>query len=242
MKKEIFLKFYAKHRTIIYPFIVGIASLALIVLIILPQLKGYFSSRDNENLIKNKIKILEIKAKELEEISGTDLQRKVQSALVAFPSDKDYTFIIGFLQKLSVESGVNLESVTLASGGSKNSSGILNFTVNLKVNAVSLSFDNFIEKIEYSQTVMKIGSLIIEKSQGEQISATLNIEVYYSPIPKTLGSIDSPFQKLTEDEEVLAEKLVANLASVSVAPINIEQPSQQQPVNLLPRGKVNPFE
>lgn len=246
MRKEFFLKFYSKYRVIIYPFTVGLASLIIIILVIIPQIKGYFSSKENEGIVQKKIINLELKAEELEGISDEDLRRKVQSAVVAFPQDKDYTSVIGLLQRLSIESGVNLESVALVSGGDKNISGISNFTVKIEVNASSLGFDEFLKKIENSQSVLKIGGLSVEKSSNEQASAALDIEVYYSPTPKTLGSVDSPLQKLTEEEEVLAEKLVANLAAAPVT-LNTSETSgvsgqPTQPINLVPRGKVNPFE
>ncbi|OGE38220.1 hypothetical protein A3F00_03880 [Candidatus Daviesbacteria bacterium RIFCSPHIGHO2_12_FULL_37_11] len=243
MKKEILLNFYSKNRMIIYPVTVGMASLLLTILVIVPQIRGYFSSKADESSVQNKIRNLEIKAAELESIPDEDLRRKAQFAVAAFPSEKDYTSIIGFLQRLSIEAGVNLESVNLSPGGDKNSSGVSNFTVKIVIKASSLSFDEFLKKIETSQTLLKIGGLSVEKSSDEQISVSLDIDVYFAPIPKTLGSVDSPLQKLTEDEETLVEKLVANAADFPAAPVTSgisQQPTQ--PVNLLPRGKVNPFE
>lgn len=238
MLKQTLADFYSKYKVIIYPFVVGVASLSLIILVILPQIRGYFNSKEDEKLMQNRLKSLEIKAEELEAIPEESLRRRVLSATVALPSEKDYTSIIGLLQRLTAEAGVNLESVTLDSGGVKETTGASSFGVKIDVSAGSSSFDEFLKKIESSPAVLKIGSLTTDASVENVISGSLVIDVFYSPAPKALGSVDSPLPKLTEEEEVLAQELVS---SIAIAPA-VSTTTSEQPAKLPPRGKANPFE
>lgn len=235
--KEMLGKFYTKYKTIIYPFFVGIASLTLVILVIIPQIKGYLGSKDSELKIQNRLKILESKAKELENINDDELRRKVQSAVAALPTEKDYTSVIGFLQRLSAEAGINLESVILDSGGAKNTAIASSFAVKVEINAGKLNFDEFLKKIENAPSVLKISNISVDRGTDDLISSSLVIDVFYSPTPNTLGSIDSPLPKLTSEEEVLIQELVSSLAVVPVTSV-----SSKQPENILPRGKSNPFE
>lgn len=236
MKKEILARFYAKYKTIIFPILVGAAGLSLTVLVIIPQIRGYFNSKEDEVVTQNRLKILEVKAQELEGISKDDLSRKVRVATVALPIEKDYTTVFGLLQRLSAEAGVNLESVNLDTEGVKDSIGASNFSVKIAINANNLSLDEFFKKIENTPTVLNVGSLTTDITSDNLLSSSLSLDVYFSPAPKTLGGIDSPLPELTTEEEILISKLEQALA---VAPVTS---TSEQPSTLLPRGKPNPFE
>ncbi|TSC64077.1 MAG: Uncharacterized protein G01um101493_238 [Microgenomates group bacterium Gr01-1014_93] len=238
MKREKVINFYLKYKLVVYPFAVGLASITLILLVIIPQLKGYFSSKEDGQVTQNRLKILESKAVELENISDDDLTRRLQSAIVALPIEKDYTVIIGLLQKMSAEAGVSLKSIILDTGGSKDAGGgASSFSVRIESTSTKFGFDEFLKKIDNSSAVLKIGSLSTDVVSDDLVSASLILDVYYSPTPKILGSVDSPLPKLTEEEEALAEKLSARLV---IAPVT--SGASGQPANILPRGKANPFE
>lgn len=238
MKRKAVVNFYIKYKLVIYPFAVGLASIALILLVIIPQLRSYFSSKEDRQVTLNRLKILESKAVELESISDKDLTRRLQSATLALPSEKDYTTIIGLLQKMSAETGVSLQSVILDTGGSKDTGGgVSSFSVKIECSSSKFGFDEFLKKIDGSYAVLKIGSLSTDIAIDDSIAASLVLDVYYSPAPKILGSVDSPLPKLTEEEEALAQELSANFVTAPVT-----SGVSGQPVNILPRGKVNPFE
>ena len=238
MKKEKVVDFYLKYKLVIYPFAVGFVSIVLILFIIIPQLRGYLNSKEDGQVTQNRLKILESKAAELESISDEDLTRRLRSAIAALPVEKDYTVIIGLLQKMSAEAGINLKSVVLDTGGSKDvEGGASNFSVKIDSTSTKFSFDEFLRRIDNASAVLKIGSLTTDLAIDDSVSASLVLDVYYSPTPKILGSVDSPLQTLTEEEEALAVKLSASLA---IAPVS--SGVSEQPVNILPRGKSNPFE
>ena len=139
MKKEKVVDFYLKYKLVIYPFAVGFVSIVLILFVIIPQLRGYLNSKEDGQVTQNRLKILESKAAELESISDEDLTRRLRSVIAALPVEKDYTVIIGLLQKMSAEAGINLKSVVLDTGGSKDvEGGASNFSV--KIDSTSTKF------------------------------------------------------------------------------------------------------
>jgi len=238
MKKEKLQLFYAKYKLLIYPVCVTLVSILVIVFVIYPQIRGYFTGVEDKKRINERLIKLETKAKELEVIPGDLLNSQVQSSKVALPPEKDYTSIIGLLQRLSAEVGVALVSVTLDTVKGRDTGGVTSFSVKVDVNLPRESFDVFLSKIESSPITMRVASISVDSAQtSDSLLASIIIDVFYAPSPKTFGSIDSPIEKLTAEEEVLVEKLTSNSVSVPVTSSIEESPGSN-----IPRGKSNPFE
>lgn len=244
MKKELLI-LYIKYKLIIYPILVGFSSIILIVLVIYPQLKEYFKGQEDTQNNRLKLKTLDAKANELEAIGQEDLEKKLQSVVSALPSEKDYTSVIGLMQRLGAEAGVNLVSVNLESGRGKEVTGISSFGVRVEITTTRLGFEEFLKRIEKAPIVMKVSSVSVDSLQGTNtVSSTIVIDVYYSPTPKSLGGLEAPLPKLSTEEEELAIKLASNNppTPVTTAVTSPSDVAQQLPATLLPRGKSNPFE
>jgi len=246
MKKEDLQKLYSKYKIIIFPVLVGFSGIILMVLVIIPQLKGYLSRQEDAKQVKNRLEILDVKAKDLENLSEADLQRKLQSAVSALPTTKDYTSVIGLIQRLSAQSGVTLKTVSLDTGRGASSSEANSFAVSTEITSSKAGFDQFLKSIEAAPLVMKVASIEISSSGGaDSVTASIVIDVYYSPTPKNLGSVDSPLPKLSQEEENLALDLVSKVAIIPASSPVTSPGSEiplQPPANILPRGKANPFE
>lgn len=249
MKKEALVKFYSLNKLVIFPVLVALASATLIILVIFPQIKGYFKGQDDIKVTQEKVKVLGVKASELQNIPEADLKSKLQTAAQALPEEKDYTTVIGILQRLAASSGVSLASVNLEGGGGKGVPGVSSFGVKASITGSRLGFDEFVKAVQNAPILMKISAISVDTSGGQDsVAVSLALSVYYSPTPKSLGGIDSPLPKLTEDEEKLAAKLASNVGSTSVVTIPVTGPGEQPKIGeeppkvLLPRGKENPFE
>lgn len=250
MKKEAFIKFYVLNKLIIFPVLVALASGTLIVLVIFPQIKGYFKGQEDIKITQERVKVLGVKAEELQNVPEEDLKSKLQTAVQTLPEDKDYTSVIGVVQRLAATSGVSLASVNLEGGGSKGVPGVSSFGVKASITGSRSGFDEFVKAVQNAPILMKISAISVDTSGAQdQVSVSLSLSVYYSPTPKSLGSIDSPLPKLTEDEEKLAAKLASNVGSAptvvaSTISTGGEEPKigEEPPKVLLPRGKDNPFE
>ncbi len=231
MKKEELLNLYRQYRIYIYPILVIVATLILIGLVILPQTFRLVSNNKVESDLTNRFKSLEVKAAELKDISQQDLTREVNTALNAFPGEKDYGNVIGVLQNLTTKNEFTILALELNESSEGNLKIGQSYTVKIEVLGQRSRLKNLLDEIESSPRLMKIRSMDITTGRdADTINATLAISIYYSPIPKSVGSIDAPLPKLSQkDEELLLklEKESPNLGSENL---------------FTPRGKSNPFE
>lgn len=244
MNKEAIQKLYSRYRNIIFPVLVGLAGMVLIVLVIIPQISGYFKSQDDAKKTQSRLEVLEVKAAELVNLPEEDLKQKLQSAVLALPTTKDYTSVIGLIQRLSVESGVTLQSVNLDTGRTASLSEANSYAVNIEIASSKSGFDAFLKRIEDGPALMKVGSIEVDSAGSDgSVTASIVIDVFFSPTPKNLGSVETPLPKLSEEEQQLASELESKVALVPVsAPPPSGEITGQPPANILPRGKANPFE
>lgn len=225
-----FKLFYAKNKIIAYPLMVGVAALVIIIFVIIPQLGGLLSTQDTINKSTERLKILEVKAEDLKEADEGSINKKLQTAIVALPEDKDFTTVISLMRILVAESSMELTSLQLGQlqGGISNLNG---FSVKLEVKGPIQTFSNLLKTIENSSRVMRISGIEVSVVGGNTASATVSINIFYSPFPNDLGNIEVSLPKLNQEEEnLLANIAKSQIASLSATPV------------FLPRGKVNPFE
>lgn len=222
--------FYAKYKIIVYPLVVGISSAIIIIFIIVPQLRVLLSSQDIINKSTERLKILEVKAEDLRVVDESNINKKLQIAILALPEDKDFTTVISLMRILVAESGMEFTSLQLGQlqGGVSNLNG---FSVKLEVKGQMQALSNLLKTVENSSRVMRISGIEVGTSGGNTATATLSINIYYFPLPKDLGNIEVALPKITEEEE----NLLANIAKSQIASLSATPA-------LLPRGKANPFE
>jgi len=227
-------EFYSRYQIFVYPTVIGLASLMVIVLVVIPQIQGFIEGQSTLSNTTQKAKFLEVKAAELSRIDPEDLSKKVNLAVSALPTDKDYGSIIGLIQRIGADAGANIVSLTISpAAGEKN----LSFAVQLTVVGLKQSVNSMIEDIEKSPRVMKVSNINITSSNIDgSVGADFVVNVFYAPAPKSLGAVETELPKLTtKDEEILA-----TLASSSVSEPALTAPSSA--AQLLPRGKANPFQ
>lgn len=232
MKKEILQKFYSQYRLYIFPIVVAISSLILIGFVIYPQISALINSSRKETDVRNKLKVMEAKAQVLENYDEADLARKVDFTLAAYPQEKDFTTTVALLQKLTSESGFNI--ITLGLGGSRSETlAQQSYNVKLEILGLKTLLTNLVGNIETSSRIMRVSTIEITSTrEANVISAVLGIEVLFSSLSASFGSLDSPLPTLSQKEEELITKLAATIA--------LQAPSYAVPLG--PRGKANPFE
>lgn len=228
MKKEVLQKFYLNYRLYLFPIVVALSSLILIGFVIYPQTVKLISDSKLEADLKSRSKLMEAKAQTLDNYDEADLARKVDSLLAVYPQEKDFTNIIGLLQRLMAEKGFKI--VSLGLGQSTAEAASQSYNVKLEILGPKALLPNLVTNIEASTRIMRVSSIEINFTpQANIISGFLGIEVPGSSLPSTFGTVSSPLPILSSQEEELIIKLASQ---VSVKP----------PVALVPRGKANPFE
>ncbi|MBI4038194.1 type 4a pilus biogenesis protein PilO [Candidatus Daviesbacteria bacterium] len=233
MRKESLINFYLKYKIIIYPVLIGVASLFLIAAVILPQLKSYLKERENLENSSQRLQNLEVKAAELNNINTEELKKQLQISVIALPPDKDFADIVGVLQDLTVRSGLSLNTIQLGQVQTNTAAAVSNYTMKLEVFGSKSGLESLVESIEKASRVMKVSSIDLSAAKGfGGVTANLTIEVFFASNPQQLGSVEAALPKISDEEQkILVRLFQAQKTTGSI--------SQNVP---LPRGKSNPFE
>ncbi len=231
MKKENLTKFYSNYRAQIFPVVVALASLFLIVFVIYPQTAKLISNQKTMDDLTNKSKFLETKVTALEGYDQEDLSRKVEYVMAAYPSDKDFGNVLSILQQLTAQSGFIINAISFNSSAAIG--GVDSFEVKLEIRGVKIIFQTLLNNLENYPRLIKIKSMDISSNQTDQaLGASLTIEVLFAPVPQNFGSADSPLPNLSQKDEELIST-ISKASTVVLSPENIQ---------LIPRGKSNPFD
>src|SRR3989344_6009772 len=213
MKKEALSRFYSTYRLFIFPGVVSLSCLILIAFIIFPQTSKLISNSKLESDLKSKQGLLEAKAQVLENLDEQDLSNKVNSALSAYPSDKDFASVVGLLQNLSGQAGFTIASLTINQSGSAKYGNSQSYSVKLEILGPDSLIPSFISTIESSPRIMRVSTMDINTTRATDIlNLVLSLEVLYGELPSTFGTVDSPLPQLTSKDE----ELIAKLAGISI--------------------------
>lgn len=233
--KEQLQTFYQKNKIMLFPVVVAVASLSLIILVIYPQIAKLVANQQAYNEVLERSQLLEVKASELESLDEDQLSSNLSLALTALPTDQDLGGIIGVINQVVSNSGFTTVSLSLGQPSNTQSSGS---QFGLRVEAIGSreSLDILLNNIESSARVMKVSGVEMSSGKTGGVTVVVSIDVYYQPLPNTIGGVEAPLPKLSNEEQAIIAKLASTIPASSVST------SSQTPQSLGPRGKANPFE
>ncbi|MBI2600129.1 hypothetical protein HYW43_04410 [Candidatus Daviesbacteria bacterium] len=234
MRKEEVLNFYLTYKLYLFPVVIVLSSLVLIMFVIYPQTSKLISNQKIAGDILSRATTLEVKAQALENYDSADLGLKVNYALSAYPTDKDFATAIGLLQNLTIQSGFNIASLSIGSSSSKKV-GSQSYTIKLDIVGSVLAVPALLNNIEHSPRIMRISGVEVNMDRNSKLAAvSLVVNMLFAPSPTNFGSIDSSLPELSVNDQETIQKIAKFGASVT-------KPSQA--VNLSsPRGREDPFE
>lgn len=231
MKKENLVKFYTTYRLYIFPAAVIFSSLFLIGLVIFPQTMKLIRNQKVQGELVSKSQFLETKAQTLEGYDISDLNRKADVALAAYPSSQDFGVAFGILQQLVAQSGFRIISISLGSSIRPATSDIRSYELRVDVIGGKVDLPILLNNLESSPRLMRMVTLDVTSGNKEAVNVVLIIEVLYADVPQSFGSVDSPLPQISKDEEDVLVSLTRTGTLL-----------QQAGAVTGPRGKVNPFE
>lgn len=229
MSKELLKKIYQTYRLFIFPIAVIISCLILITLIIFPQTMALINNFQSENELQSKFKIMDAKAQTLEGVDGSELNQKLAVALNVYPSDYDFSSVVGTLQEVVGRFGFTVVSLQIGKSASPSGSSNSSFNIKLELVGVKTLLNSLVSGIENSPRIMKVTNIEVSSVNADNANVSLNVEAYYRTMPQTFGSVDSPLPVLSDKEEAI----LSTLARVS---------SRKTSTVSTPKGKSNPFE
>lgn len=255
-EKKIFQKEY------LFPVLVGVVIVFILSRFTFPQIEQILEARRELKREKGQLEQLTRKVIDLERLDEEALKSDFEIAQRALPSEKDVSGLLFAINRLRNEATVSSGKFRLQPGSISTPSSTPSLATSpsatpsdekkktspqavqkerfQKLSSIdfklSLSGDfaalrNFLEKIKGINPLLVIPKLELSPKEGE-IKADLNVVFNYQFLPSSLGRIDDALSVLTEkDKEVLAK--ISNFPDYSQIP---------SVVNLIPLGKLNPFE
>lgn len=231
MQKSL-LTFYQQYKTIIISVAMILSCLVLVIFGIAPQLKALIENQKTFEEVTSKSQFLEVRAKELQTLEGSNLESKVDIVLYSLPAEKDYPSSLNVLQQVSLANNFKLTNVTISQslGGTSKLTG---FGIKAEATGPRTSLDNFIKSIDQAPKVMKVSSIEVSNPRGsDTIVVILGIDVFFAPVPSQLGSVDSKLPQLTDQDNELLNSLTRAVPTTTRSEGFIPSP----------KGKLNPFE
>lgn len=227
---------YLKYRLLLWPVISGLASIAILVLVIIPQILGYLSVRTEIQNTQERSGKLEAKAQSLENIDDVETQKNLQAVFSVLPTDREVPQAISTLQSLISRAGLSLKSTSYNASlkGTSKESFQLSVTVVGQIGALR----NFLISLENTNRIFQVEAINVQfQSSGLAIEADIPVTVFYGKDKNKLVSLESEVPRLNEKEGELLSRLSTLVASNPSGSAGPESSSSSVPV-----GKSNPFE
>lgn len=231
MNKETIIGVYSKYKFFLFPTIIVLVTVLLGFFVIFPQIGNLTSSQDKISEINKKTLVLNEKVKKLERIDENELKDKLAVVLKTLPQESDFANTLGIIQNLAAQYQFIIVNFQTSRGDDK-SLKLATYGVSLDLLGPKDLVEGFINSINTNFRLMKTGRLELNFPQGrDDATVLLNVEVFYSVLPTTIGAVDTPISELTNQDEELLQKLSSSQPTI------IEEFFPTGPI-----GKPNPFE
>jgi Tfp pilus assembly protein PilO len=241
---------YLAYKHIILPIMVGVSSLIIVLLVLIPQISSYLQINGTIADNTQKLGVLQAKAQDLSSIDEQAYQKNLQTVYQLLPTDKSIPEILIVLQTLLNRSGLSLENIKLTISNDETSTKTKKkqeLPVSISVRGAKSSLQRFLTDLQNSPRLMRVDSISATSSKGttavEIIDADIMIEAYYEPPVTSIGAVDQPLPKLTQEEQKLLQSLGSRLIINTNTPVGSTSAVPIGSSSAFPRtGRTNPFE
>lgn len=230
---------YLKYKFLIWPVVVGVSSIIIIILVIIPQLLTYLNVNDKINQAQNRSNILETKAVALENIDNLLTQKDLKVVFSVLPTDQDVPQAMVVLQDMIAKSGLELKSTSFGAVGlSQKAVGNSSFQLNIAVSGQVNLLRDFLIQLQNSPRLFQVDSIGVQfqKDKG-LIEADMPLSVFYNPSLGEMGTVEDPIPQISDKDKDLLAKLTQVVGQGNVSLISQEATSASVPL-----GKSDPFQ
>lgn len=229
---------YLHNKYIVLPIFVGISSVIILTLVIIPQLLSYFNTRSQLVDTQKRFSELETKALELKNIDEEGLKSDLQIAFTVLPIEKDVLSALANMQALVAQAGLELVdtgfSTSQKQAGSKGS-----FQLNVTVLGPISSLRNFLIRLQDSPQIFQVKSINVHfQKEGSLVEAEIPVDVFYQAPLSVVGTSGQPVSYLSEEERKLLAKLSTVVAQFALPVVSGIEASG----TAIPLGRPDPFE
>ena len=206
--------------------------IALLFLSIYGGSLAYREVRGNLNTLKEaqkNEKILEQKLSILEELKKGILDQ-ADSSIIALPDKNPGLWAMALLKSSAQASSLTLSNNELSQSVSDESLSQVEFSSSVNGELASLiNFLKGISSLTPVQIIDKVG--LTRETDGKNVTASLKLSFFYSPLPTKLPQLMEPIKELTAAEKELLNKVVG-----------LTRPEFTTLSPAMPEGRDNPFQ
>jgi Tfp pilus assembly protein PilO len=223
-------------KTYLIPAVVVILVVASGLGLVFPKIKEANKLRRNLKVQKSKLAKLTVKVNDLEGLDQLELAHRAEKVTEALPNEKEIPYLMVTLTELVNRHHLEMESFSVnpgelatASAMVKNKAEILD--IKLAVKGQMQDFKKFLTDLFKIAPLMRTHSLQFKSGQFRgTVEINLPVKTPFLPLPLSLGKLDKPLPKITDEENLVYQQIVG-LETI---------PSEGKLVPM-PVGKANPF-
>lgn len=239
--------FQGKKSTFISPFFVLLACAGMFFLFVKPKIEEIYIAKENIKQETEKLKRLTEKASFLKTLDDLKLSEDLKIITTALPSEKDVPSFMSTVNLLAQEASISVSSIQLSPGKISTDSSRMErgqktevldelggkLPIDLEIEGTFDTVKTFLVKMAKAMPIQTVKSISFTRKGDKQgvfgvLSSNFSLSIHYKLLPKFLGKISDPIDKLSPEEEALLSDLV-----------NYTQPQLVQ--TFIPVGREDPF-
>ncbi len=206
LNQNTFKILYYKNKVYLLPLSIIFLAILLVFFAIVPQVNDYFSLRDEEENIKEKIAITKSNSTFLSGLNEIELDTNLKITASALPVEKDFGGIFRVRGQAAAVSNVVLgdfsfQSATLSSLESK-AANALPIEITLIINSGIDGAKRFLQELTRRLPLSEAVNI-----QTGESSSTISVVFYYKPYTAVTINQDSNLKPLSKDEVSVVREL-----------------------------------
>lgn len=236
-----------KSNLFISPFLVLISCMGLSLIFIKPKIEEIQIARENIKTETERLQKLTEKAAFLTAQDENKLSEDIKLLDTALPSQKDVPSFMSTVNLLANEASISVTSIQLSPGKISTETGKINrgekvepvdslggkLPINLTIEGTYDTVKNYIIRMAKAMPLQTVQSIAFTRTAGKEgvfgvISSKFSLTIHYKLLPKYIGKISDPVDKVSSEEEALLTELV-----------NYTQPQFIR--TFIPVGREDPF-
>lgn len=192
---------YQHYKAFLVPVAVIITSILLFLFFVIPQIKYYFNSRDQEKIEREKLNNLQSSLAVLRNLDEGKLNSDITTLSLALPQNKDFVGILNVVSGTAIKTGVSLGDFSFQVGDIRkntDSSPFPSIPVSLKLAG---SFQSILDYITALNQTSPLSEITLFKIDRE--SAQVAVNFYYKPYSGTVIDENVPLTNITPEDDSL---------------------------------------
>lgn len=214
-----------KYQIYFYPFLTFLVIFFSSLFLVRGFLEHINSIREEIGTLKTDNNTLGAKKNFLSGLDKQKIAKDAQLAILAIPSEDSTLPAIATVRTLAAKRGLSVTNIQIKSAGEVNGANGVEITISVAGNLDSIM--TYIEDLKKSAPLMVLG--VENISLDPNVSLTnISVTSPWAPLPKNIGSIQSPLTPLRDTDEELIRNL-EQLAKLNIVGQSVPATGRENP-------------